>query len=212
MFRLVIFDLDGTLLDTKDAIAKSLNVTFEEIGLGPYDWDRDIVRFFGRPFEEWAETLLKEAGRYSKEEVERVSDRMWENYSTTGVKHAKLMPGAVEVLNSLKKKGTRLAVATNMKSRNVKIFFSEFGLAEYFDKVCTISDVEKGKPHPDQVECILRDLDIGRKEVLMVGDSKSDLDFAKNAEVKLALLDSPWNQSFRPDYRIKKLEELLEIV
>lgn len=212
MFRLVIFDLDGTLLDTKDAITRSLNVTFSEIGLGPYDWDKDIVRFFGRPFKEWAETLLREEGRYSKENVEKVSDRMWDNYARIGVKHAKLMPGAMEVLNSLKKRGTKLAVATNMRSRHAKIFFSRFGLDKYFDKVCTISDVEKGKPHPDQVEYILRDLGIERKETLMVGDSKSDLDFARNSEVKLILLDSPWNQSLKPDYRIKRLKELLEIV
>lgn len=212
MFRLVIFDMDGTLIDSMVAIVKSMNMTFSELGLGPYEWEKDIVRFFGKPFEIWAETLLREGGKYSEENLKRMTSRMWDNYSTTGVKHAKLMPGAVEVLNSLKKRGTKLAVATNMKSRNVKVFFSEFGLDKYFDKVCTISDVEKGKPHPDQVECILKDTGAKRKETLMVGDSKSDLDFAKNAGVKLALLDSPWNQSFRPDYRIKKLEELLEIV
>lgn len=212
MFRLVIFDLDGTLLDTKDAISKSLNVTFEEIGLGPYEWEKHIVRFFGKPFGEWAETLLREAGRYSKEEVERISNRMWDNYANMGVKHAKLMPGALKVLEYLKKKGTRLAVATNMRSRHAKIFFSRFGLNEYFDKVCTVSDVKRGKPHPDQVECILRDLKIERKETLMVGDSRSDMEFARNSRIKIALLNSPWNRPLKPDYRIKKLEGLLEII
>ncbi|NIQ18241.1 MAG: HAD hydrolase-like protein, partial [Candidatus Aenigmarchaeota archaeon] len=95
MFKLVIFDLDGTLIDSAGAILKSVNITFSELGLGPYKWEKDIVRFFGRPFEEWAETLLKEAGKYSKENLERMANRMWDNYATIGVKHAKLYPGAL---------------------------------------------------------------------------------------------------------------------
>ncbi|MEE9322907.1 MAG: HAD family hydrolase [Candidatus Aenigmarchaeota archaeon] len=212
MFRLVVFDLDGTLIDSAGAIMKSINVTFSEIGLGPYEWERDIVRFFGKPFEEWAKTLLKEAGKYSGGNVERISNKMWDNYAKIGVKHAKLMPGTLEALEALKKRGIKLAVATNMRSRHAKVFFSHFGLGKYFEKVCTVSDVGKGKPHPEQLERIMKDTGFERNETLMVGDSKSDLEFARNSGVKLALLDSRWNKGLKPDYRIKKLKELPEII
>lgn len=212
MFKLVIFDLDGTLIDSMNAIVKSMNVTFAEIGMGPYTWEDDIVRFFGKPFEDWAEILLKEAGKYSKENMEKMTNKMWDNYAKIGVKEAKMKPGAFEVLETLKKKGVKLAIATNMRSVHMKIFFSHFGLDKYFDKACTVSDVEKGKPHPDQLECILEKIHAENNETLMIGDSKTDLEFAKNAGIRIALLDSPWNQDLRPDYRIKKLKELLEIV
>ncbi|UCC91613.1 MAG: HAD family hydrolase [Candidatus Aenigmatarchaeota archaeon] len=212
MFKLVIFDLDGTLIDSMEAIVRSMNVTFSELGLGPYEWGRDVQRFFGKPFQKWAETLLKEGGKYSKKNMERMTNRMWDNYADIGVKYTKLKEGAIEVLETLRKRGVRLAVATNMIARHANIFFSHFDLRKYFEKVCTVSDVEKGKPHPDQVECILEDLDAERDETLIVGDTISDLHFAKNSGIRIAIIDAPWNRSLRPDYRIKKLKELLEIV
>ncbi len=65
MFKLVIFDLDGTLFHSNQAIAESMNIAFGKAGLGPYAWDRDIARFFGMPFRQWVDALLKEEGRYS---------------------------------------------------------------------------------------------------------------------------------------------------
>ena len=212
MFKLAVFDLDGTLIDSMDAIVKSMNVTFAEIGLGPYTWEDDIVRFFGKPFEDWAETLLREAGKYSKENMDRMTAKMWENYAKIGVKEARMNPGAIEVLEALKKKGVRLAVATNMRSHHMKIFFSHFGLEKYFDRAYAGSDVKRGKPYPDLLERIMEDTDIEKSSTLMVGDSRTDIEFARNAGIKIALLESPWNLGLKADYRIKTLKELLEIV
>jgi phosphoglycolate phosphatase len=211
MFRLVVFDLDGTLFDSAGAILESLNLTFSEIGLGPYEWDRDIARFFGRPFVVWAETLLSEGGKYSEANVNRMAERMFGNYAVMGPKHSKLNPGALEALGGLKKKGIKLAVATNMVGKDTKIFLSHFGLDGYFEKVCTISDVSKGKPDPGQMKCILNEIKAKRNEVLMVGDSLTDVEFARNSGVRVALLDAPWNKSLKPDYRIKNLMEVLKI-
>jgi phosphoglycolate phosphatase len=212
MFRLVVFDLDGTLFDSAGAILEALNLTFAEIGLGPYDWDRDIARFFGKPFSLWAEALLKDGGKYSEANVKRMVERMFENYTVIGPKHSKLSPGAIEALEGLKSRGVRLAVATNMIKRHMDAFFTRFGLANYFGGVCTASDVSKEKPDPDQMECILKRVDAARDEILMVGDSETDVLFARNCGVKVALLDAPWNKRLRPDYRLGNLKELLGIV
>lgn len=212
MFRLVIFDLDGTLFDSAGAILESLNLTFAELGLGPYDWNRDTARFFGKPFSVWAETLLKEAGKYSEANVKRMVEKMFDNYAVVGPKHSKLNPGALEALEGLKKNGIKLAVATNMIRRHTKIFFSRFRLNGYFEKVCTVSDVKKGKPDPGQLECIRKKIKAERSEILMVGDSLTDVEFARNAGIRVALLDAPWNKDLKPDYRIKNLEDVMEIV
>ena len=212
MFRLVVFDLDGTLINSVEAIMKSINLTFAEFGLGPYEWEKDIVRFFGKPFEIWAETLLKEGKKYSHENLEKAVNTMYRHYNKIGPAHARLYPHALEVLSALKNRGVKLAVATNMISRHMKTYFSRFDLGAYFEKMCTLSDVKRGKPYPDQLECIQRETGVPKNETLVVGDSETDLEFARNSGVKIAVLDAVWNKNLKPDYRIKDLKELLDIV
>lgn len=211
MFKLVVFDLDGTLFDSAGAILESVNLTFAELGLGPYDWERDVTRFFGKPFSFWAESLLREGGKYSEANVKRMVERMFDNYAVVGPKHSKLNPGALETLDGLKKKGIKLAVATNMIKRHLDAFFSRFKIGEYFGGICTASDVNKAKPDPDQMECILKNVRAAKSEILMVGDSRTDVEFARNSGVSVAILDATWNRTLKPDYRIKNLKELLEI-
>ncbi len=212
MFKLVVFDLDGTLIDSAGAILKIVNLTFAEIGLGPYEWDRDIARFFGKPFPVWAEALLREAGRFTKKGAREISGKFSDSYAVLGPRHARLSPGALDTLEILSKRGVRLGVATNMTKRQMDSFLSHFGLKSFFWGICTASDVNKGKPDPDQMNCILKKIRAKRTETLMVGDSETDVRFAANAGVRIALLDAAWNRGLKPDYRIGSLKELPEIV
>ena len=211
MFKLVIFDLDGTLIDSMSAIMGPLNLTFSELGLGPYEWKNDIERFFGKTFDIWAETLLKEGGKFSKENLKMMIDKMWDNYYRSGIKEIKLQEGTEEILEFLKKKGVKMAVATNMITRHAETILSRFNISEYFEKVCTASDLSRGKPHTDQFECIMKNIKAEKNEILMVGDSETDIEFARNCGISMALLESPWNRSIDADYNIKKLTELAKI-
>lgn len=212
MYNLVIFDLDGTLLNSEEAILESLNRTFGTIGLGPYEWDSDISRFFGRPFRIWTETLLREAGRYSEKLADEMTNKAWDNYALIGPSRTGLNPFARETLNALKAKGIKMAVATNMMSRHSNIILPHLGIDAYFGEICTADSVKQAKPYADQFYCIARKANIDKSEALMVGDSATDLEFAGNAGIKIAILDAPWNSSLNPDYRIKTLKELLKIV
>lgn len=212
MFRLVVFDLDGTLLDSAEAILKSINVTFAKLGLGPYDWEKDIVRFFGKPFELWAETLLREAGKYSRENFEKMTNGTWKAYEEIGYREAKLNEGAEKLLEDLKDMGVRMAVATNMRIQHARKFLPHLGIDKYFEAVCTVSDVKKGKPWPEQMECVLEKVKTRKEEVLMVGDTKLDVDFSRNSGVKVAIIEMPWNKGVKSDYRVKKLAGILKIV
>ncbi|MCX6817687.1 MAG: HAD family hydrolase [Candidatus Aenigmarchaeota archaeon] len=211
MFRLVIFDLDGTLFSSENVILESLNRAFNEINLGPYDWESDIVRFFGKPFRIWAETLLREAGRYTPGLAERITQKAWDNYALLGPSMVRLNPGAKETLEKLKSKGVKLAVASNMMTRHAHILLPHFGIQNYFDKICTADSVKRPKPFPDQFDCIMESVKADKKETLMVGDTASDVDFARNCGIKVALLDASWNRSLAPDYRIKNLSKVLEL-
>ncbi|MCK5017315.1 MAG: HAD family hydrolase [Candidatus Peribacteraceae bacterium] len=211
MFELLVFDLDGTLLNSSAAIMKALNITFAKIGLGPYDWDNDIVRFFGKPFEYWAETLLREEGKYTEENFKNMTDGTWKAYEKTG-NESELNKGAKELLEGLRKKGIKMAVATNMKSGHAKIFLPHLGIDKYFEIVCTASDVKNGKPYTDQMDCILEKVRVDKENVLMVGDTVSDVEFAENSKVKIALLTTPWNNDLKSDYKVKELTEILDFV
>jgi len=212
MFRLVVFDMDGTLLDTKKGIMESINSVFSEMGLGPYDWKKDIERFFGKRFRIWAETLLKEGGKYSRGNTEKMVNMMFDLYEKTGVRHARLTEGALETLKHLRSRGIRIAVSTNMIRALCTAMFEKFNLYGYVDTMCTLSDVKREKPFPDQMDLILSKHDIPKEETLMVGDSVTDAEFAKNSGVRLALLDQPWNRELKADYRIRKLAEITSIV
>jgi phosphoglycolate phosphatase len=215
MFKLVIFDLDGTLFDSAGAIMESLNATFAGIGLGPYEWDRDVSPFFGRPFALWAEHFLGEGGKYSRENARKVTRKMFDNYAVIGPKRAKLNPGAIETLEGLKRKGVKLAVATNMVRKDMEIFLSRFAIGGFFDTACSVSDVAKGKPDPEELDCILgkiKKINVKKSEILMVGDSATDQEFARNSGIPVALLNASWNKGLEPDYRIRNLREVLGIV
>ena len=211
MFKLVIFDLDGTLFSSEDAILESLNRAFEGIGLGPYDWESDIARFFGKPFRAWAETLLREAGKYTPELAEKITQKAWDNYALLGPSMVRLNPGAKETLEALKNKGVRLAVASNMMTRHADILLPQFGIKKYFDKICTADSVSRPKPFPDQFDCIMESVKAEKNAILMVGDTASDADFARNCGIRIVLLDASWNRSLATDYRIKNLSEVLEL-
>jgi phosphoglycolate phosphatase len=212
MFKLVVFDLDGTLINSVEGIMRSINITFAGIGLGPYEWERDIVRFFGKTLEKWVETLLKEGGKYSEENVEKVANDIWETYSKVGKKHNKLYDGVKDVLEELRKRGIKMAIATNMRSKHANIFLPLFGIDKYFEKVCTSTNTKRGKPFPDQMDSILEKVKVDKSDALVVGDSRSDLEFARNSGVKVALVEMPWNRDLKSDYRVKKLRGILDIV
>ncbi|MCD6590630.1 MAG: HAD family hydrolase [Candidatus Aenigmarchaeota archaeon] len=212
MFRCVVFDLDGTLVNSIDGIMVAINKTFSTIGLGPYEWEKDIERFFGKPFEIWAETLLKEGDKYSEENVKKMKELMHENYSSIGVDYVKLNPGVKEALEVLKDNGVKIALATNTVSGPPQKFLKHLGVYEYFDKICTVSDVEKGKPEPDEMICIIKSLNINPDEILVVGDSETDVEFAKNSGCKICILDAKWNKNITSDYRVKNMKELVDIV
>jgi phosphoglycolate phosphatase-like HAD superfamily hydrolase len=211
MLKLVVFDLDGTLLNSEEAILESLNRAFGKIGLGPYGWGPDIARFFGKPFRVWAETLLKEAGRYSEKLTDEMTNRTWDNYALLGPSLVKLNPGARATLDGLKGAGVKMAVATNMMSRHARILLPHLDIAGYFEEVCTSDSVKRAKPYNDQFECIKRRVKASASETLMVGDSATDLEFARNCGIKAALLDAPWNRALKPDYRINNLKEVLRL-
>ena len=118
----------------------------------------------------------------------------------------KITPDVKETLTKLKEKGLKLAVATNTYNRQANRILKEIGIAHFFDIIVGADDVRAGKPEPDMILKVVKDLRLNIKEVKFIGDSQIDIDTCKNAKC------STIGFKIDGDERIGDFKELLNLV
>ncbi|HRZ13884.1 MAG TPA: HAD-IA family hydrolase [Candidatus Omnitrophota bacterium] len=161
--KLIIFDLDGTLVNAYNAITHSFNVTMRSFGYPPQQAGV-IRRAVG-----WGDrNLLKPFVR------ERDLDAMLESYrrhhAVSLVRKSRLFPGVKRLLARLRKKGLRLAVATNRPTRFSHILIRHLGIRPFFSVVLCGDKLKHIKPHPQILTTIMRRLRVRPQETVFVGD------------------------------------------
>ena len=178
-----IFDLDGTLTNTLESLTYSVNLTLKEMGLAQISSDQ-CRQFVGNGARYLMKQALmasgdKEAGRL--DEGMEVYGRIFQENCTY---HVTPYSGVVVMLETLKKKGVRLAVLSNKPHRQtadvVKTIFEE----NLFDCVQGQCDEIPRKPDPAGVYCLLEKMQVQKEECLYVGDSEVDIATGKAAGVK----------------------------
>ena len=206
---MVLFDFDGTLMDTEQAIIQSYRELFrryrseEEFTkekqisvLGPSLYDM-ITSFFP---DEDVEVLQKEYRAYQNEHLKELIQPM---------------PNAIELLEWLKKKGYVVGIVTARRKDSLEHILELFNMKEYFDVLIGYYDVQKQKPDPEGILKAIGDTQY--EEVYYVGDSAGDILAGKNANVKtIAYL---WMEERKEvlrnsdaDYYIEDLLEVRDIV
>ena len=171
--------MDGTLTQTNQLIFASFNHITQKY-LGKTFAPREIISWFGPPEEGALERLL------GADRVGMAMDELCEFYRTNHAEMAFLHPGIQEVLQLLKERGTRLAVFTGKGRRTARITLDEFKLSHFFDYVVSGNDVVNHKPHPEGIQKVIRHFSLSPSDVLMVGDSLSDVNASRGASVKIA--------------------------
>jgi phosphoglycolate phosphatase len=212
--ELIIFDLDGTLIDSAPDLAASLNHTLERLGLPTYD-EATIRRWVGNG----AQMLVKRA-LCGCDEPRDVDERLFqkalplflEHYEGHLCERTALYPGVRETLAALRPK-KRLAVATNKPERFVRPILEALGI-DIFDMVVGGDTVGAKKPDPAMLRYITEHF--GTRDALMVGDSANDILAAKAAAIPCAALANGYNQgvdlaTLGPDYLLQEITELLEV-
>jgi pyrophosphatase PpaX len=170
----VLFDLDGTIVDTNELIIQSfLHALRERM---PDGFGReDIIPHMGK-------TLTDQLRLFSGEEDVTALMAAYREYNHR--RHdemVELFPGVAEVIPTLKRSGIKLGVVTTKMRPTTERALKMFGLYEHMDAIVTLDDVEHAKPHPEPVQQAVEAIGARAGATIMVGDSPVDIESARRA-------------------------------
>ncbi|PWU09548.1 MAG: phosphoglycolate phosphatase [Terriglobia bacterium] len=178
---LLIFDLDGTLIDSKQDLALSVNATRAHMRMAPLDIGQ-ISSYVGSG----APILIRRAlgAEATEAQIEESLEFFLEYYREHKLDHTRLYPGVQESLDRLRAAGKRLAVLTNKPVAPSRGIVEGLGLSEHFFRVYGGNSFDFKKPHPIGVTTLMAEAGVERAATMMVGDSGVDVQTARNASVQ----------------------------
>jgi phosphoglycolate phosphatase len=208
---LVIFDLDGTLVDSKLDLAHSVNATRRHYGLEPLDLEL-VSSYVGNG----APVLIRRAlgPDYTDEEIRQALDFFLAYYREHMLDHTTLYPTVQESLDRLKAAGITLSVLTNKPVRFSQDILAGLGVGGHFFRVYGGNSFEQKKPDPTGLNSLLAESGTPRERAMFVGDSAVDVLTARNAGVAVcgvtygfqpeSLAEQP------PDFTVDRMEQLAD--
>lgn len=196
----VVFDLDGTLVDSIADIAVAMNRAFEEFGLPglPVSTYQELVGegsvvTIGRG-------LLLQTGAADPAMVEQVNAAFLEYYTEAPADQSRPYPGVVAVLETLSAAGTHLAVCTNKDQAPTDTTLDKLDLSRFFGAIVGVTAELPRKPHPAMLEAAVARCGGSLAETVMIGDSKTDVALARAAGVPVILVSFGFSQ--RPAHEL----------
>lgn len=175
-FRLLIFDWDGTIVDSLSNIVACTQEALREVGLPPAD-EETIRRGIGLGLRETVESFCPGCGEETFDAIVEAYRRLWFSGAR---KQPQVFPGVRETLSELSERGYLLAVATAKGRRGLDLEFAATGLGPQFVASRTI-DEAAAKPSPQMVLDLLDETGTRAQEAAMIGDTPHDLQMARNA-------------------------------
>lgn len=179
--KLIIFDLDGTLIDAYPAIIKSFNFVMKKF---KYPEQKPLVirRAVGWGDDNLLKPFIKE------KDLKKMLLFYRRDHKVALVKRSKVLPGAIKILSYLKNKGYRLAIASNRPTEFSWILIRHLGLRKYFDYVLCADKLKYIKPHPEILNKIMQRFKVSSKETIYVGDMNIDAQAGRRAGVKTVMV------------------------
>lgn len=205
MIKCVVFDVDGTLIDTGEAIITSLQKVLKE-DLGQAYSEDELGFAFGIP---GAVTLE----RLGIDDIEN-SIGKWIKYLDDFKDTIKVFGGINNCLLKLKAGSIKTGIVTSKTKEEFDSSFTPLGLADYFDYVVCADDTERHKPNPEPLLKLMEISGNKPEEIIYIGDTKYDRDCAAGAGVKfgLALWGAKSTEGINPEYLLHSPEDILDIL
>ena len=203
---IILFDLDGTLIDSTDAIVSTFHHSFD-VHKTKHPSDKEIMALIGYPLD----IMYKELGINENE--------VWDYVSTYKEEYRKISTQKTELLACAKEavleasKFAKLGIVTTKTGVYSEILMRHFDLMKYFEVLIGREHVQNPKPHAEPIFKALEYFDIQDKEIWMIGDTKLDLISAKNAGINsIGVLSGYDKKSTLQRYSDVVLKDALEAV
>lgn len=205
MYNYIIFDIDGTILDTETAVLSSLQkLLFEELNR---NFSFEDLRFaLGIP----GEVTLNKLGITNLLE----SNEKWNRYFKEYFHSVKVFDYIKDTLIKLKEMGVLTGIVTSKTKEEFINDFVPFGLTNYFELIVCADDTEKHKPNPDPILKFIELSGSDKSKTIYVGDTKYDMECAVSAGIDfaLALWGAKSSTGINANYILKNPKQILELI
>jgi len=215
--KALFFDLDGTLINSSEDLANSINFMLKSLGKKEYD-----IKLIETWIGNGATILVKRAlsGGFdiketNENEFKKAFDIFMNHYENNLCINTKIYPGVKEVLEKIKDK--KLAIITNKPFRFVSPILKHFEIEHYFDLILGGDSLDEKKPSPKPLLFACEKLNIAPNETIMIGDSNNDILAAKNANIKSIALTYGYSQgknikNLQPNFIANNIREILKVI
>lgn len=208
----ILFDFDGTVMDTNNVIIQSWQHTFRTLRNREQDVEK-IISTFGEPLETTIKYLFPDIPVQDAVEVYR--SYHYDNFGEL----INVFPGIRELLHELKNRNYKVGLVTSRLRKTTMQGLEKYELASYFDVIVTADDTTKHKPDPEPINIALKRLGSLPEKSMMLGDTMFDMRCAKNAGVDpvlvgwaLAVTEEEKNGPDGPKFTIEKASDLLDLI
>lgn len=211
-FKNVIFDLDGTLVDTAPDLSIALNRVLQSVNRQTVDVDQ-VRHMVGGGARALIIHSLKHTGELLEDdEIDRLHQMYLDYYSENIAVDSKVFEGCERLLDQLAENDITMGIATNKPQYLASKLIDELGMSHYFKAIKGWDKVTTPKPHQDHIMETLAAMDCLAKDTIMVGDSETDQKAAHNAGIPVALVTFGYSnepiRSFPAEVFVEKLNEL----
>lgn len=203
MYRAIIFDVDGTLIDGTEGIISSVKYIIHKFGLPELD-EAVLKSFIGPPIQD----SLKHIYNLDEKEVQVLADEFRNKYKTEDVYKAEVYEDVFELMSLLKESGYKIGVATFKREDYAISLLENLGLAEFCDEICG-ADNDNVLKKADIIRNCLDKLGLNSKECLMIGDSPID---AVGAEINgMDFIGLTYGFGFKTKEELNKFKHILSV-
>lgn len=212
----IIFDLDGTLVDSAPDLLNAVNHVMEQTGRKPISLEvlRSIIGKGGRVM--LCKALESNGEELSEEELQPLLQMFLEYYTANIAVDSKPFDGLIQVLDMLQESGAKLGVCTNKREHLAVKVLEELGLKKYFSEIVGPDTLGVSKPHPGHILGTIEKINGNPEKAIMIGDGSPDILAAQAASVPVVAVTFGYTdvpiKELNPDVTIDHFAELPDIL